>query len=247
MRTIAIVNRSSVVDAVSFALMVAACARQLDEHVRHEGHWDRGDVCVEAADPSSIAEGAEVIEVSDLSPLVGVLGEHHLEVNGTPRGHVFANDVLLRGGTLLGARGVSCVLSHEVIEQYLNPDANRWAESLDGAEYPEEGCDAVEAHSYAITVGDAHVHVSDFLLPAWFSPTPPEGATFDYLGVLLAPFEIAQGGYSPVKRAGVVSIEPTGFELAPAKLAPTSRTARLLRGTSDGSTVDTSTETKGTP
>lgn len=87
----------------------------------------------------------------------------------------------------------SVVLSHEVLEEQLDPTCDRFAQ-LDGyREQALEACDRVEGDTYRI--GDALV--SNYLLPSAFVPTS-EGP-WDKLGQLRSWDGMTGGGYMIVR------------------------------------------------
>jgi len=75
------------------------------------------------------------------------------------------------GGTISGeGNSVSVALSHEVIEAFVDPDLNLWAEDEEGTLWAYEACDPVEAGSYQIRIAGEPVYVSNFdLAPATLS------------------------------------------------------------------------------
>jgi hypothetical protein len=121
----------------------------------------------------------------DDADTAGALGYHDEDEHGVPYGKVFTKISLQYGS-------VSSVLSHEVIELFLDPPCNRFAIDFNtGVLYAVEGGDPVENDSY-----DAGgIEVSNFIMPAWFDLTPQAGDHFDWLGKLTAPFTMTKGGY----------------------------------------------------
>ena len=97
-----------------------------------------------------------------------------------------------------GDWSVSSVLSHEVLEMFVNPNCNLWANDGKGSAYSFEVCDPVEAPSYPVN----GVSVSNFVTPSWFDPLAPATAQFDKLGQLHGPFSILKGGYLVYESAG---------------------------------------------
>lgn len=98
-----------------------------------------------------------------------------------------------------GDWSVSSVLSHEVLEMFIDPNCNLWANDGHGKAYSFEVCDPVEAPTYVVN----GVSVSNFVTPAWFDPLSDHAtAQYDKLGNLKAPFSILKGGYVVYEAAG---------------------------------------------
>jgi hypothetical protein len=130
----------------------------------------------------------------------GVLGYHTEDQGGKLWGVVAAKPELDNGGkATTGDWSVSSVLSHEVLEMYIDPNCNLWANDGHGKAYSFEVCDPVEAPTYVVN----GVSVSNFVTPAWFDPlSNPATAQYDKLGKLKAPFSILKGGYVVYEAAG---------------------------------------------
>lgn len=72
---------------------------------------------------------------------------------------------------LYGPNGLSVDASHTVLEGVGNPGCDRFIEDDQGVSHPLERCDVVELQTYTVDhprVGA--VHVSNFLLDAWWKP-----------------------------------------------------------------------------
>ena len=125
-------------------------------------------------------------------PQDGALGWHDADSYGVPHGVVYTESS--SSGT---GENWTVTLSHEVLELLLDPHVNRLA----AGPHPEdpqrivlhwyEACDAVQASTYDI----AGVPVSDFVLPAYFTPDEERGMRMTYLGADIPSFGIAPGGY----------------------------------------------------
>lgn len=189
MRAITFVNQSSVVNDADFAAAVAACQRQVNEHFGPAWGGLVAALSANRADPSAPhTPTVETIYVLDTSDQAGALGYHEMEA-GVPVGFVFAKT------SEDAAEKWQVTLSHELLEQIADPNANTCAVvtfrgKTAAIEY--EVCDPVEETSYLID----GVPVSNFVLPAWFqSASPGAVGPFDYLRVLKSPLQIATGGY----------------------------------------------------
>lgn len=129
----------------------------------------------------------------------GVLGFHTEDQGGKLWGVVAAKPELDNGAKVTtGDWSVSSVLSHEVLEMFIDPNCNLWANDGKGSAYSFEACDPVEAPSYTVN----GVSVSNFVTPSWFDPLAPATAQFDKLGQLQAAFSILKGGYVVYESAG---------------------------------------------
>jgi hypothetical protein len=197
---VAIVNKSSLVTNAETAAMTQAIASQIQLDVAPL--WDRAPAAVIFySDPASIPPHAHVITLTDTiaDQPTGVLGYHTEDQGGKLWGIVAAQPELSNGGKVsTGDWSVSSVLSHEVLEMYIDPNCNLWSNDGNGSIYTFEVCDPVEAPTYAVN----GVSVSNFVTPAWFDPQAAPTATFDKLGLLTAPFGIVQGGYVVYAKAG---------------------------------------------
>lgn len=193
-RRLYVINQSTLVSNDEVYEMVQACNAQLRDHVAPA--WERTRVVVEyhrgtleevqvAAEP-----GSWVQAVVDKPDQPGVLGWHWMDDKGRVYGFTFAEPCLNAGGTALqGTYAVSAVLSHEVVETFLNPFCNGWYDSGRGFLVASEGSDPVEADTYDL----GGVTVSNFIRPEYFDPHAT--AKFDYLGKLTQPFSMSPGGY----------------------------------------------------
>jgi hypothetical protein len=193
MRHVTIHNQSSLVTAAQLAAIVAA----LQEQVTRDFYprWGITATLTPLTTPASaktVPPASETIFVLDHSDQADALGYHELLQSGVPIGFAFAADAKADGAT------ISSVLSHELLEQLVDPlaqcgvitqlgpafgaDANAWGLVA------QETADPVENDSYEI----GSVAVSNFVLPAWFSGA---GKVFDFLRRLRAPLSLDAGGY----------------------------------------------------
>ena len=197
---IAILNQSKLVTDTDAVTMTEAIATQ----VRMDAAplWDRAPAAVvfytdHAAVPAA-AHGIAIVDTIQDQPK-GVLGFHTEDRGGKLWGVVAAQPELDNGGKVTtGDWSVSSVLSHEVLEMYVDPNCNLWANDGKGSAYSFEVCDPVEAPTYTVS----GVSVSNFVTPAWFDPLAPATAQFDKLGQLKTPFSILKGGYVVYESAG---------------------------------------------
>jgi hypothetical protein len=197
---IAILNQSTLVSDTDAASMTEAVAAQ----VRYDAAplWDRAPAAVVFyTDPAAVpaaAHGIAIVDTIQDQPQ-GVLGFHTEDQGGKLWGVVAAQPELDNGAKVTtGDWSVSSVLSHEVLEMFIDPNCNLWANDGNGSAYSFEVCDPVEAPSYAVK----GVSVSNFVTPSWFDPLAPATAQFDKLDQLHAAFGILKGGYVVYESAG---------------------------------------------
>jgi hypothetical protein len=115
-------------------------------------------------------------------------------IDGVPEAEVFTRGT---DGELLA--DWQATLSHEVLEMIADPGVNLYARGhlrYQGrrriAFVAYEVCDPVQASLYRI----GGVQVSDFVTPEWFEPERPPGSLkFSFRDSVMAPFELADGGY----------------------------------------------------
>jgi len=197
---IAILNQSTLVADADVATMTEAIATQVKFDAAPV--WDRVPAAVVFyTDPAAVpaaAHGIAVVDTIQDQPH-GVLGFHTEDQGGRLWGVVAAKPELDNGGQVTtGDWSVSSTLSHEVLEMFVDPNCNLWANDGKGSAYSLEVCDPVEAPTYTVS----GVSVSNFVTPSWFDPLAPATAQFDKLGQLTAPFSVLQGGYMVYESAG---------------------------------------------
>jgi hypothetical protein len=198
---IAIFNQSSLVSNADAATMTQAIASQVQSDAAPI--WERDPADVEFyADATAIPTAAHVITITDAinDQPAGVLGFHTEDPGGKLWGTVAAQPELDNGGRVTtGDWSVSSVLSHEVLEMFIDPNCNMWSNDGQGKIYTFEVCDPVEAPTYVVN----GVSVSNFVTPAWFDPQATgAGTQYDKLGLLTKPFGILRGGYIVYASAG---------------------------------------------
>lgn len=188
---IAVVNRSAHVRPAELRRMVAASALQIRRDVAPA--WGRLPVPVRAHPSADEApDDALVITLCDRpADPEGLLGLHdEVAAQGRPYGEVYPNRILDAG------ESISHVLSHEILEAFINPDINLWAEGRPGEMWAYEICDPVHADGYPIDVSGHEVLVANFVHPSWFDLQRSPGAPLDHLRLLRRPFQIRPRGYA---------------------------------------------------
>lgn len=193
---VAVQNHSSRVSDADVSVMVRAVAHQVRYDVAPA--WGAKTMAVVFLPKgAAVPAGSYVIGVYDDADQANALGYHSEEADGVVYGKVFVSPVLDNGGTVLvGELSVSAVLSHEVLETYLDPHVQLWASDGGDGLYAYEVCDAVEDGAYVVQVGSKRVAVSNFVLPAYFDVQTPAGDQVDYLRQLNNPFALSKGGYA---------------------------------------------------
>ena len=124
----------------------------------------------------------------------GDLGYHIKD--GKAIAYIFAKDDIADAGEY------TSTLSHELLEMIADPNVNLYAigkfrlkgRSRSGL-FGLEVCDPVQENYYKID----GVRVSDWVRPEWYEPEHKKGAMkMDHMGVIDAPFTLAEGGYADV-------------------------------------------------
>jgi hypothetical protein len=184
---IAIVNRSKLPDD-ELAFAAKACDAQVQECAAVWG-VPPTVVAFYSADAALPQSQCRILAVVDDLDEPGALGFHD-----DAAGIVYAR-------VLNQSRDTSITISHECLEEMIDPTCDQWRDMGDGRSTALEVCDAVEGDSYTITVeilGEVRkIFVSNYLRPAWFDP---DGAgDLDRMGKLTAPFTMTPGGYMIVR------------------------------------------------
>jgi hypothetical protein len=207
---IAVINRSTVVNATDGNKMVAAVNLQLRDDVCPA--WGRAHIPVlyYTKDSHVPPNSAKVYLLND-SDQADALG-YHTVTGSLPWAKVFVNTAIQQGLPILyseslkNAATVSAILSHEVVELFINPFASLWADGPqipEGNNYVYEICNPVEANFYQISINKAQgpISVSNFVYPEYFNQYAQLGGRFDHLKILSAPFSLSNNGYFMVKNA----------------------------------------------
>lgn len=183
--------------SVSTGDLSAYCAaqqRQLREHVAacYDGDGDSDDVRF-ITDKSQLVPGEQLCQIEDQPPpdVQGALGYHDLGVIHVYKGLCEQN----------GTSWQSC-MSHEIVENRIDPRLHACVELDDGTIWDKEACDRVEAQTYTID----GVEVSNFNTPECFEPPPAGvvparvtancGGMYDWLGKSSTPNQVLDGGYA---------------------------------------------------
>lgn len=191
MAQIAVVNSSKRLSDADVAFMVAACDAQVSECA---AAWniDPTPVVFYARATDLPKSNCRIMDIVDDLDEPGALG-YHTDDLGVIYGRVLAQSV----------DATSVTLSHECLEELVDPTADKWVKMPDGRDVALEDADPVEGDSYeveAAVLGETRkVKVSNYVLPRWFGAT--DSGNFDRLGKLSAPFTMTEGGYMVVRDA----------------------------------------------
>jgi hypothetical protein len=226
---ISVINQSTLVSNDQVALMTRACWSQIKYHAAPAWRLEPMPV-VYAPDAKSAPPGSWVIAVLNDADQADALGYHDVQ-GDVVYGKVFARPVFDNGGDALSRPlSVASVLSHEVLETFVDPFCNVWHDTYKGYSIAREVGDPVESDSYALSVDNTPISVSNFVTEKWFNP----GATkrsggFDFLNRVTQPFQMTKGGYLIRMRDGKVDQvfgEHFPAWKKPGKGHPLARTAR---------------------
>jgi hypothetical protein len=145
---------------------------------------------------------ARIISVQNVCDDPQALG-YHTEDGAEHIWGVVGTQVPMQQGSkaLEGAYAISTILSHEVIEMYMDPFCSLWADTTKGFLVAYEMGDPVQSDYYAI--GD--VAVSNFVTGPWFNPMAAPTTKVDYMGNLKKPFTMSKGGYWVQMQGGKTS------------------------------------------
>jgi hypothetical protein len=200
----AVVNQSTLVSDADAHTMWVATKNQLFYHAAPA--WERKFMdSVFVPKGGFIPVDAFPIYLLDNPDVANALGYHTEDPGGKIYGRVFAGPVLQNNGTILsGPLSVSAVLSHEVLEFFVDRHCQMWADRGDGTMVAYEVGDPVENDSYTVhaktlTGQTVSVSVSNFVLDAWFDvqATAP-GTKYDWMNKVTAPLQMSSGGYGVI-------------------------------------------------
>jgi len=197
---IAVLNQSTLVADADVLEMTEAVAEQVRMDAAPQ--WEKAPAAVVFyTDPKLVPEDAHGIAIVDTiqDQPKDVLGFHTEDQGGKLWGVVAAKPALDHDAqATIGDWSVSSLLSHEVLEMFVDPNCNLWANDGKGSAYSLEVCDPVEAPTYMVS----GISVCNFVTPAWFDPLAPATAQFDQLGQLSSAFSILKHGYVVYESAG---------------------------------------------
>lgn len=197
--TIYLTNRSTQVTDLQVQQMVAACAKQIAQHIAPAHFVTAAPVLFLPKNATPPTKQARIISVQDVCDDPQALGYHTEDGSEHIWGVVGTKAVIDQGAKpLTGAYAVSSIVSHEVAEMFLDPFCSGWFDSGKGWLAAYEIGDPVQSDYYMID----GVAVSNFVTGPWFNPLAARGDVFDYMGKLKAPFTMSKGGYLVQMRGG---------------------------------------------
>jgi len=182
----------------------AVTPQAVGEYCAAQAHQFRYNFCpawgltapavIPAASLAVVPPGAAIIILRDTSDQPGALAYHDETAKDVKVCFVFVKTVAAAGVSWQSAA------SHEALEMLADQSCNRYAVDAYNNVVALEVCDPVESDAYEITMTNGHqVEVSDFVYPAWFDPSAPDGTRTRQLAghgkPNLSPFELAAGGY----------------------------------------------------
>jgi hypothetical protein len=187
--TIAILNRTTILDDAAFHPVVSALQKQVSGDFAPL--WRRDASLVHVAKSETPPPGAWQVVVSDTIAMAGALGYHDFTHAGLPISKVAAK-----------THGKWTVtLSHEVLEMLGDPDIVRAAfiqtSPFRALVYAYENCDPVEDDRFGYDIDG--VTLSDFVTEEWFEPGR-FGVKFSFRDTVKRPLTLAPGGYISVYR-----------------------------------------------
>jgi hypothetical protein len=186
MITVQVKNHSTVVSDLDVESVVEACQIQVDRDFGPV-YGIKAKVEFAGAD-APLSQYDWQLLVVDNADQAGALGYHEVAANGSPIGYCFAKTTRDDGGNW------TVTFSHELLELLADPEINLCALDEAGQRlFAYECCDACEADELSYVIGD--VHVSDFVLPAFWMPSTPVHAPLSFTGAVKRPLEILPGGY----------------------------------------------------
>ncbi len=203
---IGVINLSKKLSNDDVKMMVVACQNQLNEDVAPAWHAEPWFI-VFYPDPKTISLRAYPIVIFDSPDGSDVLG-YHAEKNGRPYECIFIEPIIANGGAILynpirpQTTSISTMLSHKIIEAFIDKHTNKWADGPaihEGSSYAYEACDPVQGSSYTKQIGTRLISVSNFLLPSWFNVQNPISNPVDFINVAPGPFQPAPHGYMVVR------------------------------------------------
>lgn len=200
-QTIYVTNKSTQVSDADMAKATAACAVQLATHVAPAHGLVPAPVRF-LAQGKALPKGGRLITVMDTLDDPQALGYHTEDFGDHVWGVVGTKAAMDQGAeALTGQYAISSILSHEVMEMFVDPWCSGWFDNGRGTLIAYEVGDPVENDFYLVN----GVAVSNFVTGEWFNPSAAKGDRFDYLGHLTKPFSMSRGGYWVQSKAGATS------------------------------------------
>jgi len=192
-------ERSSRISDGDLAFIVAACNRQMVEHLAPAYGLAPWTCTAYHEIPAGAPTPIVPIRVLDDVMEEGALG-FHTSFLGMPWGRVEAPTNRLDGTTF----------AHEAIEARLDPGVDKWVRMPDGREMAYEACDPCQRGAYTmdvvIGIRTRFLLVSDFVLPSYWQADGRAPFTMceklTGAATIDRPFGLAPGGYAIVREPG---------------------------------------------
>lgn len=179
-------NHSTVCTDDEVRAVIAACQKQVDRDFGPV-YGTRASLRFAAKDEALSAYDWQLLVV-DNADQAGALGYHETAANGAPIGYCFAKTTKDDGGNW------TVTFSHELLELLADPEINLCALDQSGQKlYAYECCDACEDDSLSYVIDG--IHVSDFVLPAFWLSSTPVHSPLSFTGAVKKPLQILPGGY----------------------------------------------------
>lgn len=149
MTIIAVIGESTQVTTAQARLITRACHAQIERHVAPLWHLEPWPVRYYRRKHEAPKDALQ-IRIMRNGDNVRAHGFHDETRGGRPFGRVFTEAILSDGGSHYGTpHSISACPSHEVIEAFIDPDLNLWAEGKSGEMYAYEACDPVGENTHA--------------------------------------------------------------------------------------------------
>lgn len=195
--TVAVVNRCSALEDAEVLRFTKAFQVQVDRDLAPI--WDQPANLIFVGKNETPPKHVWQLLIEDHSPEADAAGFHLVTDDGYPLGHVYAKDAIE------GQMSWTVTGSHEGCELLVDPRCDQvrfnQTSATAGVIYALEICDAVEddQFGYGVSPGDGgpDVLLSAFMTRQWFQLGPHRaGTAYSYpVGIVNAPFELADGGY----------------------------------------------------
>lgn len=204
---IGIINLSTKVSNDEVKAMTVAIQTQLNEDVATNWGMESAFI-IFYPDTTTMSLRALPIALVDSSDSPAAIGYHSEKANGKNYGMITVGPILQNGGAVLcdpnnpNAPTVSGALSHEVIEKFVDPLSNKWADGPQthgGHCYAYKVCDPVSNDQYPIIVNKKTIMVSNFVFPEWFNEKAISNIKVDHLGKCNSSFSVSLGGHVIVR------------------------------------------------
>lgn len=181
-QTIAIVNKTSSVSDATLTSVMNAVASQV--HNEYKAKWGNDATFVFVGKGKTAPSSAWKCYIDDTK------GDYHTVSGSQPVAycHVKGETVDYWTNTI----------SHEVLEMRTNPNINQVRYEQNGTAVNLEVCDACETNDQGYRISS--ILMSDFVYPNWFNYKAT--SSFDYRGLITAPFQVLPGGYLSTGREG---------------------------------------------